>query len=82
MAGGISITSMVRTTVSSPPVFSAVTVYVALADTMVGVPLISPVEVSKFRPFGKLGSIDQVTTVPPVSVGVIVDVRAVSLVNV
>ena len=49
---------------------------------MVGVPLISPVEVSKFRPFGRLGSIDQVTTVPPVSVGVIVDVRAVPLVKV
>ena len=49
---------------------------------MVGFPLISPVEISKFRPFGKLGSIDQVTTVPPVSVGVIVDGRAVPLVKV
>ena len=60
---------MVSSTSSSPPELLAVTVYIALADTMVGVPLISPVEVSKFRPFGRLGSIDQVTTVPPVSDG-------------
>ena len=49
---------------------------------MVGVPLISPVEVSKFRPFGRLGSIDHVTTSPPVSLGVIVDGMAVPLVKV
>ena len=49
---------------------------------MVGVPLISPVEVSKFRPSGRVGSIDQVTTVPPVSVGVIVVGRVESLVKV
>ena len=73
---------MVSSTSSSPPELLAVTVYIALADTMVGVPLISPVVVSKFRPSGRVGLIDQVTTIPPVSVGVIVELRAVSLVNV
>ena len=38
----------------------------------VGVPLIAPVEVSKDRPAGKDGEIDQETTAPPLEVGVTV----------
>ena len=45
-----------------------------------GVPLISPVDVSKFRPDGRFGEIDQVTTGPPVDDGV-TDVIAESLVS-
>jgi len=36
----------------------------------VGVPEIVPVEVSKDRPDGSVGEIDQETTVPPAEVGV------------
>ena len=39
-------------------------------EVTVGVPLIAPVEVSKDRPAGKDGEIDQETTAPPLEVGV------------
>ena len=53
-----------------PPVFVAVTVYVVRGDTADGVPLISPVEVSKDNPAGRVGSIDQLSTGSPSAVGV------------
>ena len=56
--------------VALPPVLVAVTVYVAVEVIAVGVPLISPVEVSKARPAGSDGEIDQDMTVPPLEVGV------------
>lgn len=40
------------------------------ADTTVGVPLMVPVDVSKERPVGSDGEIDQLTTVPPPTEGV------------
>ena len=57
------------------------TVYVAEGVIVVGVPLISPVVVSRVSPFGKDGETDQEMTVPPVEVGVTV-VIAVPLVSV
>jgi hypothetical protein len=56
--------------VALPPVLVAVMVYVAVEVIAVGVPLISPVEVSKARPAGSVGEIDQEMTVPPLEVGV------------
>ena len=47
----------------------------------VGVPEMVPSEVSKDRPPGKVGEIDQVTTSPPLTVGV-TEVIAVPLVRV
>ena len=46
----------------------------------VGVPEIAPVAVSKARPAGSVGVIDQAITVPPLEVGVTV-VMAASLVS-
>ncbi len=53
-----------------PPELMAVTVYVTADDTTVGVPEISPVEVSNTRPDGSVVDIVQDTTVPPLEVGV------------
>ena len=64
-----------------PPVLVALTVYVVVALTTVGVPDISPVAVSKTRPAGSAGVIVQDTTGPPVVVGVSACI-AVLLVNV
>ena len=55
--------------VALPPVLFAYTVYVVKVERTVGVPLISPFEVSKFNPLGKEGEISQVTTGPPLIVG-------------
>ena len=41
------------------------TVYAVEEETTVGVPLISPVDVSKAKPLGRDGEIDHVMTVPP-----------------
>ena len=41
---------------------------------VVGVPLISPFDVSNVRPAGRVGEIAQVTTVPPPEVGEAVDI--------
>ena len=72
---------MVRTAVSLPPVFSAVTVYEEDEVTAVGVPLIAPVDESKDNPAGSDGETDQEVIGPPLTVGVAV-VIVVSLVNV
>ena len=45
--------------------------YTVDGDTTVGVPLISPVDESMFRPVGNAGEIDHVATGPPVEVAVI-----------
>ena len=50
-------------------------------DTAVGVPLMTPVEVSKERPDGKDGETDHDVAAPPVEVGVTL-VMATPLVNV
>ena len=63
---------MVTFAVSVPPLFDAVIVYTVDGETTVGVPLITPVDVSILRPVGRLGEIDHVATGPPVEVGVMV----------
>ena len=68
---GVAFTVMLRPTVVLPPVLVAVTVYVAVAATAVGVPLMTPVEVLRLRPAGSAGETDQVTTGPPLTVGVL-----------
>ena len=72
---------MVIVAVSLPPVFVAVMVYVVLVLHAVGVPEMVPSAVLKVRPLGSVGEIDQVTTSPPLTVGV-TEVIAVPLVNV
>ena len=74
-------TTMVTLAVSVPPVLVAVIVYDAEDVTAVGVPLISPVEVSSDKPAGSDGDTEYETTVPPVEVTVAV-VMAVPFVNV
>ena len=56
--------------VALPPVLVAVMVYVADEVTAVGVPEMTPVEVSRDRPDGSVGDTAQDTTVPPFEVGV------------
>jgi hypothetical protein len=56
--------------VALPPVLVAVIVYVAVEVIAVGVPLISPEEVSRDKPAGSDGETDHETTVPPLDVGV------------
>lgn len=63
-------TWIVTVAVSLPPGFVAVTVYNVEGDTAVGVPPISPVEVSNERPAGSVGEIVQEATSPPLAVGV------------
>jgi len=72
---------MVTLAVSVPPVLVAVIVYDAEVVTAVGVPLMSPVEVSSDKPAGSDGDTEYETTVPPVEVTVAV-VMAVPFVNV
>ena len=72
---------MVTLAVSVPPVLVAVIVYDAEDVTAVGVPLMSPVEVSSDKPAGSDGETEYETTVPPVVVTVAV-VMAVPFVNV
>ena len=55
--------------VSVPPVLVAEIVYVAVDETIVGVPEITPVVVLISKPVGSAGETDQDTTVPPVTVG-------------
>ena len=50
-------------------------------EIAVGVPLISPVDVSNDKPAGRVGEIDQVSTAPPLADGVTA-VIAVPLVKV
>ena len=77
----MALTVMVTVSVSLPPVLVAVMVYVVDVLSSVGVPEIVPSEVSSDRPAGNVGEIDQVTTAPPLMVGV-TDVMAVPLVSV
>ena len=79
--GATSLTSIVTVAVSLPPVLDAVIVYVADDVTAVGVPLISPVEVSKDKPAGRDGETDHDVTGPPLEDGVTA-VIAVPLVRV
>ena len=72
---------IVTNAVSVPPVFVADTVYTAVEVIAVGVPQIVPLLDPKFRPDGTDGEIDQVTTAPPLIVGV-VEVIATSFVSV
>jgi len=69
MEGAISLTTMVTLAVSVPPVLVAVMVYDAEEVTAVGVPLMSPVEVSSDKPAGRDGDTEYEVTVPPVDVG-------------
>lgn len=68
--GAASFTTMVNVDEALPPELVAITVYIAEAVIAVGVPETVPVEVSKDRPDGSVGEIDQDTTVPPLEVGV------------
>ena len=61
---------MVTSPVPLPPALMAVTVYVVVDMMLVGVPEISPVAVSKFRPSVRVGEIDHRVTAPPLAVGV------------
>ena len=67
--GGASLTRMVTVVNVAPPVFCPVIVYVVTGERTVGVPLISPVEVSRTSPVGNPGDTDQEVTVPPLEVG-------------
>ena len=53
--GATSLTTIVTSAVSVPPVLLTVTVYVAEDVMAVGVPLMAPVEVEKERPDGNVG---------------------------
>ena len=77
----MSFTTMVTSSVVLPPVLVAVIVYVAEVETVVGVPLMAPVDESSERPAGSDGETDQEVTGPPLVVGVTV-VIAVPLVSV
>ena len=57
-------TTMVRVAVSVPAVLVAVTVYEVDDETALGVPLSSPVEVSKDRPEGSDGETAYESTSP------------------
>ena len=81
--GGISLIVIVTLAVSVPPLFVTVIVYAVSGETTLGVPLISPLEVSNNRPVGSVGEIDHVATGPPVEVGTIVFIcRPICVVNV
>ena len=61
---------MLMYAVAFPPVLVAVMVYIVRVSNSVGVPLSTPVEVSKERPLGSDGLMAQVTISPePVMVG-------------
>ena len=65
-----SLTVMSTVVVALPPVLVAVTVYVAVEVIAVGVPEMTPVEVSSDKPAGSVGDTAQEMTVPPFEVGV------------
>ena len=70
MVGNSSTIVMLMYAVAVPPVFVAVMVYIARVSNSVGVPLSTPVEVSKDKPLGSDGLMAQVTNSPePVMVG-------------
>ena len=56
--------------VTIPPEFVPLIIYIVRLNNSVGVPLIIPVDLSKVRPSGRLGSIDQSSISPePVTFG-------------
>ena len=62
---------MLMREVTVPPVFVPLMVNMVLPNISVAVPLITPVEVSKARPSGRVGSIVQLVISPaPDTVGV------------
>ena len=70
MVGNSSTIVMLMYAVAVPPEFVAVMVYMARVSNSVGVPLSTPVEVSKDKPLGSDGLMAQVTNSPdPVMVG-------------
>ena len=70
MVGTSSTIVMLMYAVAFPPVLVAVMVYIVRVSNSVGVPLSTPVEVSKERPLGSDGLMAQVTISPePVMVG-------------
>jgi len=75
------LTVIVKLAVSVPPVLVAVIVYDAEEVIAVGVPVMSPVDVSSDKPAGRDGDTEYVTTVPPVDVTAAADI-AVPLVKV
>jgi len=77
----MSLTVMDTVAVSLPPEFVAVTVYVAVELTTVGVPEIIPSVVLKTNRPGKVGEMDHDVTAPPLAEGV-TEVMAVPLVSV
>ena len=79
--GATSFTTIVTLAVALPPVFVPVIVYEVEEVIAVGVPEIAPVEPSMMRPAGNDGDTVQLVTVPPVVVGVTVDIT-VPFVNV
>ena len=72
--GATSFTTIVTLAVALPPVFVPVIVYEVEEVIAVGVPEIAPVEPSMTRPAGNDGDTVQLVTVPPVVVGVAVDI--------
>ena len=60
--GVASLTVMVRVAVSVPPVFVAVMVYVAEELMAVGVPVMTPVDVSREIPAGREGETEYEST--------------------
>ena len=73
-------TITVTVAVALPPVLVPVTVYEFCGDIAVGVPEIEPVALSNANPFGNVGEIVHVSTVPPWLVGITGVIR-VSLFN-
>ena len=71
---------MVTVAVSLPPELVAVMVKTFDAKSTVEAPEITPVPVSKFKPFGKAGEILHEVTKPPLEVGVTADI-ATSLIR-
>lgn len=61
---------MVTVAVALPPVFDAVTVYVAAEVMAVGVPEMVPVDASSDRPDGSAGDTLHNVTAPPDAIGV------------
>ena len=74
--GAATSTSMVMVVVALPPVLVAVTVYAVDELSVLGVPEIAPVAVSKERPAESVGVMDQEMTAPPLEVGVAVVIVA------
>ena len=64
MIGNASLTTIVIVVVSLPPLLVAVMVYTAELVIAVGVPVMSPVEVSSEIPAGREGETDHETGVP------------------